>query len=85
MTINTDYHAKYFAHEPTKRHSVADAEKLVGALVNSVDYFEEISSFRSMALDVGIGAWLAQQHTRCTSCFSYLRVRIDMLVVGSAR
>lgn len=84
MTI-TDYQAKYFSHGLSKRHPVADAETLVGTLVNSVGYFEEMSSFLSMALDVGIGAWIALQHARCISCFSYLRMRIDILVVGNAR
>ena len=28
--VITDYHAKLFAHELSKRHSVADAEKLAG-------------------------------------------------------
>ena len=27
----TDYHAKYFAHELSRRHSAADSEKLAGA------------------------------------------------------
>jgi ERCC4-related helicase len=31
----TDYHAKLFAHELSKRHSVADAEKLAGALLDA--------------------------------------------------
>lgn len=31
----TDYHAKYFAHELSKRHSVADAEKLAGTLLDA--------------------------------------------------
>ena len=33
----TAYHAKLFAHELGKRHSVADAEKLPGALINVHD------------------------------------------------
>ncbi len=31
----TDCHAKYFAHELSKRHSVADAEKLAGTLFDA--------------------------------------------------
>ena len=31
----TDYHAKLFAHELSKRHSVADAEKLAGTLFDA--------------------------------------------------
>lgn len=31
----TEYHAKLFAHELSKRHSVADAEKLAGALLDA--------------------------------------------------
>ena len=31
----TDYHAKLFAHELSRRHSVADAEKLAGALLDA--------------------------------------------------
>ena len=31
----TDYHAKYFAYELTKRHSADDLEKLTGALVDA--------------------------------------------------
>lgn len=31
----TDYHAKYFAHELTKRHSAQDDEKLAGALLDA--------------------------------------------------
>lgn len=31
----TDYHAKYFAHEITRRFSVADSEKLAGALLDA--------------------------------------------------
>src|SRR5262245_37546277 len=31
----TEYHAKLYAHELSKRHSVADAEKLAGALLNA--------------------------------------------------
>lgn len=31
----TDYHAKLFAHELGRRHSVADAEKLAGALLDA--------------------------------------------------
>ncbi len=31
----TDYHAKLFAHELSKRHSAADAEKLAGALLDA--------------------------------------------------
>jgi len=31
----TDYHAKLFAHELSKRHSVADAEKLAGTLLDA--------------------------------------------------
>jgi SNF2 family DNA or RNA helicase len=30
--VITEYHAKFFAHEQSKRHSAADAEKLAGAL-----------------------------------------------------
>ena len=33
--VITDYHAKLFAHELRKRHSVADAEKLAGTLLNA--------------------------------------------------
>lgn len=31
----TDYHAKYFAHELSRRHSAADSEKLAGALFDA--------------------------------------------------
>ena len=31
----TDYHAKLFAHELSRRHSVADDEKLAGALLDA--------------------------------------------------
>ena len=31
----TEYHAKLYAHEVSKRHSVADAEKLAGALLDT--------------------------------------------------
>jgi SNF2 family DNA or RNA helicase len=31
----TEYHAKLFAHELRRRHSVADAEKLAGALLDA--------------------------------------------------
>ena len=31
----TDYHAKLFAHELSKRHSVADAEKLASTLLDA--------------------------------------------------
>jgi SNF2 family DNA or RNA helicase len=33
--VITDYHAKLFAHELSKRHSVADAEKLAGTLYDA--------------------------------------------------
>src|SRR3954451_17243297 len=33
--VTTEYHAKLFAHELGKRHSVADAEKLAGALLDA--------------------------------------------------
>jgi ERCC4-related helicase len=33
--VITDYHAKLFAHELSRRHSVADAEKLAGALLDA--------------------------------------------------
>jgi hypothetical protein len=32
----TEYHAKLYAHELSKRHSVADAEKLAGALLDAL-------------------------------------------------
>lgn len=35
MTTIADYHAKYFAHELSKRHSVADDEKLAGTLFDA--------------------------------------------------
>jgi SNF2 family DNA or RNA helicase len=31
----TEYHAKLYAHELSKRHSVADAEKLAGTLLDA--------------------------------------------------
>ena len=31
----SDYHAKYFAHELSRRHSAADSEKLAGALLDA--------------------------------------------------
>jgi hypothetical protein len=31
----TEYHTKLYAHELSKRHSVADAEKLAGALLDA--------------------------------------------------
>jgi ERCC4-related helicase/t-SNARE complex subunit (syntaxin) len=33
--VITEYHAKLFAHELSKRHSVSDAEKLAGALLDA--------------------------------------------------
>jgi SNF2 family DNA or RNA helicase len=33
--LTTEYHAKLFAHELTRQHSVADAEKLAGALLDA--------------------------------------------------
>lgn len=33
--MTTEYHAKLFAHELTRQHSVADAEKLAGALLDA--------------------------------------------------
>ena len=33
--LTTDYHAKLFAHELTRRRSVADAEKFAGALLDA--------------------------------------------------
>jgi ERCC4-related helicase len=33
--VTTEYHAKLFAHELNRRHSVADAEKLAGALLDA--------------------------------------------------
>ena len=33
--VTTEYHAKLYAHELSKRHSVADAEKLAGALLDA--------------------------------------------------
>ena len=33
--LTTEYHAKLFAHELSRRHSVADAEKLAGALLDA--------------------------------------------------
>jgi SNF2 family DNA or RNA helicase len=33
--LTTEYHAKLYAHELSKRHSVADAEKLAGALLDA--------------------------------------------------
>ena len=35
IAITTDYHAKLFAHELNRRHSVADDEKLAGALMDA--------------------------------------------------
>ncbi len=35
MTSITNYHAKYYAHELSRRHSVADSEKLAGALLDA--------------------------------------------------
>jgi SNF2 family DNA or RNA helicase len=34
-TLITEYHAKLFAHELSKRHSAADSEKLAGALLDA--------------------------------------------------
>ncbi len=31
----TDYHALYFAHEMSKRHSVNDSERLAGSLLDA--------------------------------------------------
>jgi SNF2 family DNA or RNA helicase len=33
--VTTEYHAKLFAHELSRRHSVGDAEKLAGALLDA--------------------------------------------------
>src|SRR3954469_5645862 len=33
--MTTDYHAKLFAHELRRRHSVSDSEKLAGALLDA--------------------------------------------------
>ena len=33
--MTTDYHAKLFAHELSRRHSVADAEKIAGTLLDA--------------------------------------------------
>jgi SNF2 family DNA or RNA helicase len=33
--LTTEYHAKLFAHELTRHHSVADAEKLAGTLLDA--------------------------------------------------
>jgi hypothetical protein len=33
--MTTDYHARLFAHEPRRRHSVSDSEKLAGALLDA--------------------------------------------------
>ena len=33
--MTTEYHAKLFAHELSRRHSVGDAEKLAGALLDA--------------------------------------------------
>lgn len=33
--MTTHYHAKYFAHELSRRHSAADSEKLAGALLDA--------------------------------------------------
>lgn len=82
MTTNTEYHAKYFAHELSKLHSVADAGKLADTLVKSVGYYKVISSFCSTGMDVEIGEWTAQHHARYISYVSYLRVCADMFVVG---
>jgi hypothetical protein len=35
IATTTDYHAKLFAHELNRRHSVADDEKLAGALLDA--------------------------------------------------
>lgn len=35
MSLITDYHAKYYAHELSRRHSAADSEKLAGALLDA--------------------------------------------------
>ena len=34
-TVLTEYHAKYYAHEPTKRCAADSMEKLAGALVGA--------------------------------------------------
>jgi hypothetical protein len=33
--VITEYHAKFFAYELSKQHSVADAEKLAGASLDA--------------------------------------------------
>ena len=85
MTTITDYHAKYFAHELSKRHSVADAEKLAGALLIFVDYFRYISSFRPTGINVETGVWIAHDPARCISYVCFLLVCTDMFVAGDLR
>lgn len=66
--IHTDYHAKYIAHELTKRHATDNFEKLAGALVDAqvdlnphqVDaalfaFHSPLSKVAMLADEVGLG------------------------------
>lgn len=85
MTTITDYHAKYFAHELSKRYSVADAKKLAGTLLIFVSHFRYISSFRPMGINVETGVWIAQEPAHCISYVCFLQVCTDMFVAGDVR
>jgi SNF2 family DNA or RNA helicase len=57
--VITEYHAKLFANELIKRHSVADAEKLAGALfdaqVDLIAFKSPLSKGAILADEVGLG------------------------------
>src|SRR5271154_6593810 len=78
--MTTDYHAKLFAHELRRRHSVSDSEKLAGALLDAqveaalFAFKSPLSKGAILADEVGLGKTieaglvLAQKWTEGKRC-----------------
>jgi hypothetical protein len=80
-----DRQALYFAHELSRRHSVADAEKLTGTLLIFTDPVKDMSLFCSTNMNIEIGSRIAQKYTRCINYVTFLWYRIAVFVPGKAR
>ena len=52
--LTTEYHSKLFAHELTRQHSVADSEKLAGALLDAWERLSYVRPFQANPSDTTI-------------------------------
>ena len=81
IASTSDYHAKLFAHELNRRHSVADDEKLAGALLDAqVDlnphqveaalfaFKSPLSKGAILADEVGLGKTIEAGLVKSSSC-----------------